>query len=166
MHELLPLTVGWPLDRSLPEPILDLWRSPPPVTRWVPEVSYRALKLAMLDAQGLSDDEALERMRSNYRRLIRGPLYGALFSLLGAERMIRGAPSRWTQFHRGTSLDIEAIGPRSATVELRTPHPILFGLVGELQVLSFRVILERAHADGVRFDTEPTDRGFRYSIAW
>jgi hypothetical protein len=166
VHELLPLSIGFQLDASLPASILELWRTPPPVSTWVPEVRYRALKLATFDAQGLSDAAAMELMRGNYRRLLRNPIYSVLFGLMGAERMLKGAARRWSQFHRGTELALVELGTNEGVVELTTPHPIFHGLVNAIQAMSFEVILERAGGKDVTVEPSVVPTGFRYATRW
>lgn len=98
---------------TLPAPLAELVRSPPPVTAWISEVHATAVILAVRDLCFDSDHAALAHSYTTSRALLAGPLYRILFAMISPERVARGANARWKSFHTGSTL----------RALVRTPEP-------------------------------------------
>ncbi|MEW5847403.1 MAG: hypothetical protein AB2A00_01270 [Myxococcota bacterium] len=113
-----------PLDAyvdQVPAEVARLVREPPPVSSWVPEVHATALYLAMMDLCFSGEQEFVDFAHATNRKLLDGPIYWAVFRLVGAERVVTGAASRWGQMHKGTTLTARMDGSRSSTLVLEFP---------------------------------------------
>ena len=110
---------------ALPDVVRELCVHPLPVTAWIPEVHSLSVLIALRERHfpqtsaglGAYEDWVFERNS----RLLRRPLYRALFMLLSPERLISGAERRWGAFRRGTALRVVERGPGLA--ELAISHP-------------------------------------------
>ena len=151
----------------LPAALHPLVDAPPPRSAWVPEVHVGALFLALSDMLG-EEEAFLDLAYRANRRLLSGPMYRLLFSLLGPRTILKGAQSRWGHFHRGVTMHVELIDEaRGATVRLTFPPkllvPLLFRSYGE----AFRAAAEVAGAKeaSVRIEAHG-DAYVRFAIDW
>jgi len=127
---------------GLPEPVAELILDPLPVTAWVPEVHSLSVLLALRDRLFEPGPEGLDRYEhwvfERNLRLLRRPLYRALFLLISPERLLSGVERRWSAFRRGTSARVVASGPGFAEIVISHP-PKLYdqtvhrGLAGALR---------------------------------
>jgi uncharacterized protein (TIGR02265 family) len=122
-----------PLDPdsdSLLEDLRPLIRDPPPVSTWIPEVAFVASAMTVYDEHfGGHDVAGFEQWIVDFNAaLFRKPLYRVLFALISPERLVVGATTRWSAFHRGTSLALVERGQRSGLVRVGFP-PDLYGTV-------------------------------------
>ena len=89
----------------LPE-IDRLLAEPPLVSVWLPEVHLNVLFSAICEVRHtLSPRASFEAWAyEGNRAILGGPFYRALFTVLGPERILARAQSRWSAFRRGTTL--------------------------------------------------------------
>ncbi len=155
------------LRRVLPPPLLPMIDAPPPSSAWVSEVHVAAFFLALSDTLG-EEAAFLELAYRANRRLLGGPMYRLLFSLLGPRTILKGAQSRWGHFHRGVTMHVAfADDERGATVRLTFPPkllvPLLFRSYGE----AFRAAAEVAGAKDASVRIEAHGDGYvRFAIDW
>ncbi len=155
------------LRLALPPALLPLIDAPPPRSAWVSEVHVAALFLALADLVG-EDEAFLDLAYRANRRLLAGPMYRLLFSLLGPRTILKGAQSRWTHFHRGVAMQVAfAEDVSGATVRLDFPPrllvPLLFRSYGE----AFRAAAEVAGAKDVSVRIEAHgDAYVRFAVDW
>lgn len=156
-----------PLRRVLPPALLSMIDAPPPRSAWVAEVHVAALFLALSDTLG-EEAAFLELAYRANRRLLGGPMYRLLFSLLGPRTILKGAQSRWTHFHRGVTMHVAFVDhERGATVRLTFPPkllvPLLFRSYGE----AFRAAAEVAGAKNASVTIEAHgDDYVRFAVDW
>jgi hypothetical protein len=117
-----------PPDGSLPGSVIQMIKAPPPVSSWISEVAFTSALLAVYDdAFGGTDLDGFDAWVYGLNvELFTKPLYRILFAFIAPQRLVGMATSRWSAFHRGSTLSLIGRGPRRAVVRLEFP-PDLFG---------------------------------------
>ena len=158
-----------PAEGSLPEPLLRVVRHPPPMSSWIPETIFVAATLATYDeAFGGEDLSAFEDWVCEVdRALFRNPVYRILFALISPSRLVALAASRWSAFHRGTTLTILERSPESARLRLDFPdhlfnHVMIVAFMGALRAAALEA--GAAKATG-HVDSASATRA-EYSVSW
>jgi hypothetical protein len=158
-----------PPPGSLPEAVHRLIEQPPPVSAWVPEVPFNAAVLAIYDEVfGGEDLRGFEDWVCDFNRaLFANPLYRVLFALVSPARLVSLAASRWSAFHRGSSL--VRLEHRADFSRLRLGFPSrLFGhvmLVGFTAGVRAAAMVAGARAATGKLETA-TDTFAEYSVRW
>lgn len=145
----------YPLHESvpyLPDTLAELIRFPPPTAHWIPEVHFRALMRVVLDAHFRSPAAFIAWSYSAQQRMLGGALYRVLFALISPERVARGAPGLWANFHRGSTLTID-LGRQEGTVTMTYPEHTQEELDQEATLAGLRVAVELSGGRGVRSTT-------------
>jgi hypothetical protein len=126
---------------GLPTPLVEIVRTPPPVTHWLPEVHAVAISLAIADGFFASEEAYLSKKLQANRRLLSGPLYRFLFLFVSPREMLtKHFVDRWEKFHRGLLVKSSEVTDGTAKVQLRFPHH----LVPRLQADTYGVVLQAA----------------------
>jgi hypothetical protein len=153
--------------RGLPAPIRGLAIDPPIDSDWVPEVHFGALVHAVAEARGYSAREHCAWLRACNRALFASPLYRILMTVVSPEAMLRHAGKRWSNFHRGSTLDLDGFADDGARVTLRFPAGLFDLLVLRGFAEAFAAALEAAHARDPIVEIEARGAGFaRYLARW
>jgi len=153
-------------DPGWPKPILDLVRSPPPPTAWIPEAVSVAAHFAVADASGLDDDGVLDWSYRANSALARSRLYQALTQLASPSLLLRGAGLSWTMIHRGVEIEVAHEDHRATIVAIHPRH-LWTEFVHRSTTTGFRAVLESSRGQNVRVElvsVEPT-RG-EYLCTW
>ena len=150
----------------LPPEVRALVDHPPPVTVWVPEVHYTVSVLATREVHfpGADTGAFAAWMHERNVRLLRTPLYRALFFVLSPERLLAGVAQRWSMFRRGTELRLASSGEGRAELVLRTPPHLYPPIQAVAAAAAFAAALEAVGARRVRVDGDlrgPTEVVFR-----
>ncbi len=156
-----------PHAAALPGVLRALVETPPPVGSWVPEVHTAAVFVAMRDV--MPDDQAFQdHMYRMNRALLDGVLYGFLFRLITPRRILDGARSRWTQLHRGITLEVlHGAQENHSSVCMRFPGGLIPEILLESYCGAFRAALEVAGGKNVKAQlVESTPVMARYSATW
>lgn len=132
-----------PCLASLPAELADLVQNPPPRVEWIPQVQFRAALRAVRDHYFGSAAEFVAWSYGAQHRMLGGPLYRILFSLIGPERLLRNSQSRWTHFHRGLHLEVRTTG-QSVDGCFRFPPHMYDQLDLEATMAGFRAALDLA----------------------
>src|SRR6266704_1402888 len=117
-----------PVDQlvaRLPEPLRLLVVDPPVDSEWMSEVRFAAIYHAVVDLRAFSEADLLAWARERNRALFRNPAYRILMAVSSPATLLRGASMRWSNWHRGTTLEIEGILDDGVRALLRFP-PGLF----------------------------------------
>lgn len=143
-----PLATGC----GLPPRLDELIRAPPASSDWVREVELWAIAAAVYDVNFAARGGIAAFTEWSYganRRLLRGPAYRILFSVLSPERLFVGATQRWSAFHRGTQLSDVEVSKGAGSVRLvAAPHAI--PEIGRVAfAMAFRAALDLAGAEAV-----------------
>jgi hypothetical protein len=159
-----------PLDEvtaRLAPPLRRLAEDPPVGSEWIPEVLFSALLLAVADARGLTDVEVLSWSRERNRALFRSAAYRILMAVAAPAQLIRFAGARWANWHRGSTLEVEAIADDGVRCVLRHPPFLFDSTLHRVYAQAFLAALELAHAPNpsVHVATESTEL-VRYRAAW
>jgi hypothetical protein len=120
----------------LPPPLGQMKDEPPAVHHWIPEVQHSTLMLAAYEqvfasAGGISGFETW--VFEDNKRLLSSGLYRVLFAVVSPERVLLGAPKRWTAFRRGSSIRVLESKRAEALVEMVHPKGLM-NLVGIIAV--------------------------------
>ncbi len=151
----------------LPAVLRPLVTDPPVDSEWLAEARFVAIYHAVCDVRGYSDAEVLHWARERNRNLFRNPAYRILMSVSSPGTLIRGAAMRWSNWHRGTSLEIEGIQDDGVRALLRFPDglfdPMMLQVFGE----AFAAGLELARAPTPGSKVELVEPGVaRYLCSW
>ncbi len=146
-RQFLELASGTDL-RALPGPLVQRALDPPPVTAWLPEVHALATYLAIADLQGWTDQQLVARARDLNQKLLSGPLYRILMSVVSAAMLVRGAPDRWAAMHRGVTLSMQLDSPHTATMTLSFPKRLIPPVIAQCYCTAFQVAFDVARIEG------------------
>jgi hypothetical protein len=151
----------------LPEVLRPLVTDPPVDSEWVSEVRFIAVYHAVADVRGYGDAEILTWARDRNRALFRNPAYRILMAVSSPGTLIRGAAMRWSNWHRGTALEIEGILDEGVRALLRFPEglydPTMLDVFGE----AFVAALELARAPSPVARVQLVEPGVaRYLVSW
>ena len=126
---------------ELPPPLAELILQPPPLSAWMPEVHLRAI-LRIIHDRVLTDRRAFVKWTYDaQKRLLSGPMYRLLFSVMSMDRLGDSAPSRWTRFHRGSTMQVE-IGEKRSKVSFAFPPHLFDDLDLEASLAGLQVAIE------------------------
>jgi hypothetical protein len=155
------------LLRSLPSPLVRLVTDPPIGSDWVPEAHLVALYLAVADVRGLRDEDFLAFARERNRVLFRSPAYRFLMEVLSPATLLRFAGPRWSNFHRGTTLDVDGVSDDGVRFTLRFPPKLIPPLMIRVYAQAFLAALElaRARFPDVRVEAE-AESSARFLAVW
>jgi hypothetical protein len=155
------------LAARLPAPLRALVTDPPVDSEWLPEVRFAAIYLAVADLRGFGEAEVLAWARERNRSLFRNPAYRILMAVSSPATLIRGATMRWSNWHRGSTLEVEGVVDIGVRALLRFPpglfDPLMLQVFGE----AFVAGLELARAKNPASKVELVDAGVaRYLVSW
>jgi uncharacterized protein (TIGR02265 family) len=126
---------------------------PPTLGGWVPEVHLNAFLALAYDAR-FADAGAMPAYEAwtfaGNRQVLGSVLYRILFAVVSPERLFLGTGKRWSAFHRGTTLAIEASTGTSARVRLQYPKNLHTELSVRGLGTAFRAAVELAGARNVQ----------------
>ncbi|MFO0580709.1 MAG: hypothetical protein U0229_00405 [Anaeromyxobacter sp.] len=91
---------------ALPPELAQLVQEPPLAGEWIPEVQFVALVHAIADVLGLDDAAAAARNRARSRTLFDSPTYRILMAVFSPAALVRFSGKRWSNFHRGSTLEV------------------------------------------------------------
>ena len=158
-----------PEAEDLPVELARIIRDPPPVSMWIPEVSFNAATLAIYDREfGGTDLARFEDWVCDFNAaLFRKPLYRVLFLFISPRRLLSNVASRWGAFHRGSTLTLVDLGNDTARLRLQYPS----GLFGEVMLHAFgaawRAAILTAGASSVRSEiSRTTATQADYDVRW
>ena len=151
----------------LPAPLRALVVDPPVDSEWMSEVRLVAIYLGVTDVRGYGDADVLAWARDRNRALFRNPAYRILMAVSSPATLLRGATMRWSNWHRGSTLEIEGITDAGVRALLRFPP----GLFGDLMLKvfgeAFSAGLELARAPAPAASVELVAPGVaRYLVTW
>lgn len=109
---------------ALPQRLRPMVEQPPTSNRWVSEVEYTALCLALADAHGWSDLEFGRFWYDLTKSLMANALYVGLLGFLTPKLLLRTASLRWASFHKGVELSTRA-APGGLYLDLRFPKGLV-----------------------------------------
>ncbi|HSM92566.1 MAG TPA: hypothetical protein VLT47_06715 [Anaeromyxobacteraceae bacterium] len=151
----------------LPAALRALVVDPPVDSEWMSEVRFVAIYLGVADVRGLADDEVLAWSRDRNRALFRNPAYRILMAVSSPATLLRGATMRWSNWHRGSTLEIEGITDAGVRALLRFPPGLFDGLMLKVFGEAFSAALELARAPSPRSAVELVEPGVaRYLVTW
>lgn len=120
--------------------------SPPPPSAWVPEVLYVAAHFALLDVEGVSVEEMLQRTYRANKKLTESRMYRALARVASPSILLRGAGMSWGLIHQGVKLGVD-VERRGAQITLSHPAHLYPRLAHRSAALGFLAVLEAANAE-------------------
>jgi hypothetical protein len=167
LAELPPLSDA--ASAELPACIARLRATPPDATEWTSTVHHNALVGAVFDARyTLSGMAAYERAAfDKLAKVIEGPLYRVLFTLVGTERLVRASEGRWKVFHRGSKLVVETFEKGRVTALLTYPADLFFDLPARSVGQGLRASVAASGAKGTTLQTEAiSPTATRFTIEW
>lgn len=155
------------LAQKFPEPLRRLAAEPPVGSEWVPEVHFSALLLAVADARELTGPQLLSWTRDRNRALFRSPAYRILMAVASPAMLLRFAPARWANWHRGTSLEVIGVADDGVRVTLGFPRGLFDATLVRVYAEAFTAALELANARKPRVDLLAEEPGVaRYRASW
>jgi hypothetical protein len=155
------------LAASLPEKLRNLATDPPVDSEWMSETRFVAVYHAVADVRGYGDAEVLAWARERNRALFRNPAYRILMAVSSPGTLIRGAAMRWSNWHRGTSLEIEGIQDEGVRALLRFPDGLFDMTMLQVFGEAFAAGLELARAPSPSSKVELVEPGVaRYLASW
>jgi hypothetical protein len=151
----------------LPEPFRRLLVEPPIGSEWIPEVHYQALIYALADASGEEDDVILAGVRERHRRMFDSPTYRLLMVGSSPAVLLRAADLRWSNWHRGSTLEMEGIADDGVRAVVRFPRGLFDGFQLRIFAESFLAALDLSQARAPRVEIIEAGAGYaRYRAAW
>jgi len=149
-RQFLALTPGAGLAEALPPSVRRLVTDPEPVSAWIPEVHAVAIYLSAYDV-GFADEVAyLEHWKKVNDALLGGPLYRILMRVVSPTIVLRGARSRWGNFHRGLGFHVDNLSPGNLEARLTYPVALLPEVLAVSYTSAFQAALELAGAREAR----------------
>jgi hypothetical protein len=159
-----------PVERilaSLPEPLRLLVSDPPVDSEWLSEVKLAAIFHAVVDVRGYGESEMLAWARDRNRVLFRNPAYRILMAVSSPATLLRGATMRWSNWHRGSSLEIEGIVDVGVRGLLRFPPGLFDDLMLQAFGEAFGAAMELARARDPVTRIEVLEPGVaRFLVGW
>jgi hypothetical protein len=151
----------------LPPELRPLVLDPPVDSEWMSEAKFVAIYHAVADVRGYSDADVRTWARDRNRALFRNPAYRILMAVSSPATLIRGAAMRWSNWHRGSLLEVEGILDVGVRAVLRFPP----GLFDDLMLASFGeayvTALELARAAAPVASHELLEPGVaRFLLSW
>jgi hypothetical protein len=151
---------------GLPAPLRDLVVQPRPVTAWISEVHTHALLLAHYDMHGHDPASFAAFTYATQRALWSSKLYSILMKLLAPARMLAGASTRWSQFHRGTELHATPTDVGRAELVLRHP-PLLYDAISLIGLTEgLRAALDVSRVTSQLTMVASDELGARWQVSW
>ena len=95
------------LAATLPEALVPLVRKQVAITSWAPEVHAMIIYLQARELFFEDDDSYVRDAKERNRKLLSGPLYRVVLSLLSAERIGKTSRRVFNLMHRGTELTVD-----------------------------------------------------------
>jgi hypothetical protein len=143
-------------DVPLPPALRALVDHPPPVSVFIPEVLFNCTMLAVHEVHFPPPLDAgyLDWVYERNVRLLKAPLYRALFLVLSPERLLVGLEKRWASFRRGSELRLVRQEPRDIELHILTPPHLYPTLVAQGMMQALRAALTCAGGRSVRADGE------------
>lgn len=158
--------VGERAPPGLPDELVDLMQHPRPVTAWIPEVHSHALLLAHYDMHGHDHASFARFTYDSQTELWNSKLYAFLMKLVSPARLIASAGQRWAQFHRGSELTANELGPYEGELVLRHPS----GLYDEISLIGLteglRAVLDVSRVPSRLRLVHHDDLGARWHVEW
>lgn len=134
---------------ALPSVLSEMIIRPPPLSGWLSEVHFRCIIRVVLDAFFRDRRKFVTWSYDAQHKLLSGPVYGLLFTLLSPERGLKVGATRWAAFHKGMTVDIVP-GEHSGRVTFRFAAHLFDDLDHEVTLAGLRVAIELMGARGVR----------------
>jgi hypothetical protein len=126
-----------------------------------------ALTLIVRERRFVSDAAYLAYVRKRNSDLFRKPLYRAIMWVTSPRSLIAGAPRRWEQFHRGTSLEVTKDGRDFVDLVLHFPPRLFNELHARMFGAAFEAAFEAAGAlDCVTEDVKPGQTEAAFRVRW
>lgn len=151
----------------LPAPLRQLVTDPPVDSEWMSEVRLVAIYLGVTDVRGYGDADVLAWARDRNRALFRNPAYRILMAVSSPATLLRGATMRWSNWHRGSTLEIEGIADAGVRALLRFPPGLFDDLMLKVFGEAFSAGLELARAPTPAASVELVAPGVaRYLVTW
>jgi len=155
------------LAARLPAPLRALVTDPPVDSEWLSEARFVAIYLAVADVRGLSEGEVLAWARDRNRALFRNPAYRILMAVSSPATLLRGATMRWSNWHRGSTLEVEGITDVGVRALLRFPPGLFDDLMLKVFGEAYSAGLELARAKSPASSVELLEPGVaRYLVSW
>ena len=158
-------------DRSvrigLPVETLHLIDEPPLVSEWIPEVHLNVMFSAISEARHAGRDSFETWAYEGNRRLFSGPIYRAVFGVLGPERIMPRVHIRWAAFRRGTTLSPIEMSDTGGTLRLGYEPYLMPEVALRAMRGAFRAVADATGAKQLRvtYDQEsPTSTVFQ--VRW
>jgi hypothetical protein len=153
--------------RTLPAAIRPLALDPPMDSDWVPEAQLCALVHALAERRGFREAQLLAWVRARKRALFSSPLYQLLMSVGSPEAMLRHAGRRWSNFHRGSTLELDGYADDGVRVTLAFPPGLFDAVMLRATAETFAAALQAARAPRPVVVVEAAGPGFaRYLGRW
>lgn len=163
LHALYPVAPTLP---ALPPAARSELREPRAAGVWMSTVHANVLELACADVHGLSDARFVDAAFEMNRRLLKGPMYRALFYVMSTALMLRTAAGSWRRFHVGSELTMRAAGS-AGEITLTFPthlHPPLI-LMEKAQAYRAAIEATGAHEVEALLD-EVTPTSAHFTLSW
>lgn len=129
----------------MPPRLRQLVEQPPTSNRWVLEVEYTALCLALADAHGWSEHDFARFWYDLTKSLMANVLYAGLLGFLTPKLLLRTASLRWVSFHKGLELTTRA-APGGLQIDLAFPEGLVPPICTKAHALVLQVTVDLSAA--------------------
>lgn len=151
---------------GVPIELVELLRTPPPASVWIPTVHVHAAMLLYADALHASEESYAGWVFDLSTALYHHPMYRFLMLVLSPQRLLRGIAARWSTFHEGTSLRVD-LEEKRVRCTLEVPP----GFVNQrLQLYSNIVPIVAAvaatGAKNVHAESVAVDKELSFTLVW
>jgi hypothetical protein len=155
------------LEERLPAPVRRLVAEPPVDSEWIPEAHLAAMIHAITDLRGWDEAEVVRWVVEGNRALFSSPAYRILMLVVSPSAMLKHAGMRWSNWHRGTTLEFLGFADDGAGLALTFPAGLFDGLMLRYYAAAFSTALELARAAGSSVEVVEHRPGFaRYRARW
>ena len=156
------------LPASLPDPVAALLERPPPSSGWASEVRWHAMMLYLGSDAALGEQGYLDSVYDANMALLGSLAYRMLFRVVSTRAVLAQAASRWSLFHRGTTLEpLGRIARREGTLRMTTPADMCPPLIARGYAQAFRAAVVASGGREAKIELEqakPTTIEFR--VRW
>ncbi len=161
---------GGPVEElvaRLPPPLRRLASDLPMAGEWIPEVHFVALFLALTDVRSMTEAQIYAWTRERNRAMFSSATYRILMAVASPGALLRFAGLRWSNWHRGSRLDVDGIADEGVRFGLTFPAGLFGPVMLRVFAAAFAAALDVARAPAPEVLVVGEGNGFaRYLARW
>ena len=155
------------LPDALPARLSLLLERPPLASGWISEVQWHALMI-FFGSEVFGERGYLDSVYDSNLALLSSMTYRVLFRLVSTRAVLAQAASRWSLFHRGTTLEtVGRIARKQGVLRLTTPAHHCPPLIGQGYAEAFRAAAVASGPSDAEVEiTEHSPTVLEFAVRW